>query len=63
MITNNHTKNYAEGRVIEHFENFSRLAQLAWNYIHNQFINDWHYLNHCQKTNNIFKEPEITWYK
>lgn len=65
MITNNHTKDYAENRVLEHFENFNRLAQLAWNYIHNQFIDDedWHRLNHCQKKNNIFKEPEIMWYK
>lgn len=64
MITNWSTRDHAERRVVEHHEDFKRLAKMAWDYGHGREIpaSEWDYLSSLEYYREIFPDPEIGWY-
>ncbi|MBI1747167.1 MAG: DUF1957 domain-containing protein [Acidobacteria bacterium] len=64
MITNWSTRDHAERRVVEHFEDFKRVVKMAWDYGHGRPVpqSDWDYLSSLEYCREIFPDPDIAWY-
>jgi 1,4-alpha-glucan branching enzyme len=65
MITNWSTRNLAERRVVERCDDFAELAKMAWNYGHHGHVSksDWDFLQDCEQRNELFIDPEISWFE
>jgi len=64
MITTNSTKDHGERRVVEHHEDFKRLAKLALTWEHNQKLDaeGMTFLKECENREEIFADPDPGWY-
>ena len=61
MITNWVARDLAENRITQHYNNFWRLTQLAWDYGLGRKIpsSEWEYLYECERKNGFFNEIEL----
>ena len=65
LISTRAAKDYAEMRVVRHYDDFKRLAQLAWKKGKGEELSkeDLNFLDYCQKRDDIFPDMDIRWYK
>lgn len=63
MITNWSTRDHAEKRVGEHYSDFKRLCQLAWNYGLGKWVpqSEWEFLSKQEWLRGVF-EPELDFF-
>jgi predicted glycosyl hydrolase (DUF1957 family) len=64
MITTNSTKDHGERRVVEHHEDFKKLASLAYAWEQNQKLDDGGvaFLEECENREEVFADPDPGWY-
>ena len=64
MITNWSTRDHAERRVIQHYNDFKRLALMAKDYGRGNQVNqsEWYFLGDCMMRNRIFPELDFKWF-
>jgi len=65
LISTFSAKDYAEMRVVRHYEDFKRLASLARRKGKGEVLKegDSHFLEFCQKRDDIFPDMDISWFK
>ncbi|MBI5892993.1 MAG: DUF1957 domain-containing protein [Deltaproteobacteria bacterium] len=65
LISTRAARDYAEMRVVRHYDDFKRLAQLAWKKGKGEELSkeDLNFLDYCQKRDDIFPDIDIKWYK
>ena len=64
LISTFAARDYAELRLIEHFEDFRRLAALAEKLINEEAVppGDWQYFRACAERDTLFPELELEWF-
>ena len=64
MITNWSTRDHAEARVGQHYDDFRRLCAMAWNYGYGRWVkqSDWDFLSKQEWLRGIF-DPELEWFR
>lgn len=64
MITNWSTRDHAERRVTEHYNDFKRLAKMAWDYGHSRYVEqqEWTFLGDCMARNRLFQDIDPSWF-
>lgn len=64
MITNWSTRDHAERRVVEHYNDFKRLARMAWDYGHGRIVeeSEWTYLGDVMARDRLFPDIEPRWF-
>ena len=62
LITTWSARDYSEGRVSLHYENFNRLYLMAMRYGNGEFIEEgeWHFLGKVEENDDIFKDIDLT---
>jgi 1,4-alpha-glucan branching enzyme len=62
LITTWSARDYSEGRVSLHYENFNRLYSMAMRYGNGELIEDgeWHFLGKIEENDSIFKDIDLT---
>lgn len=61
MISNWSTRDHAERRVMQHFNDFKRLAKMAKDYGTGAFVNqeEWYFLGDCMARNRLFQNIDF----
>jgi 1,4-alpha-glucan branching enzyme len=64
MITNWSTRDHAERRVMQHFNDFKRLAKMARDYGHGEWVDqgEWIFLGDCMARNRPFQDVDFKWF-
>ena len=64
MITNNSTKDHGERRIVEHHNDFTKLAKIALKWEKKRSIDkeDLTFLKECEHREEIFVNPDPNWY-
>jgi len=64
MITNWSTRDHAERRVVQHYNDFKRLARMAWDYGHGRTVeqSEWYFLGDCMARNRLFPDIDFKWF-
>lgn len=64
LISTLAAKDYAEMRVVRHYDDFKRLARMAWKRGKGEDLNkeDLNFLEYCQKRDNVFPDIDVKWY-
>jgi 1,4-alpha-glucan branching enzyme len=62
LITTWSARDYSEGRISLHYENFNRLYLMAMRYGNGEFIEEgeWHFLGKIEENDGIFKDIDLT---
>ncbi|MDI6791296.1 MAG: DUF1957 domain-containing protein [bacterium] len=57
-------RDYAEMRLVEHYQNFKRLAIMARRYSRDEWIDpgEWNFLGYCEERNRAFANVEPQWW-
>ncbi|HBO84336.1 MAG: hypothetical protein A2073_05710 [Deltaproteobacteria bacterium GWC2_42_11] len=65
LISTLAAKDYAEMRVVRHYDDFKRLARMAWEKGRGEELSkeDMNFLDYCQKRDDIFPDVDVKWYK
>ncbi|MBI5287016.1 MAG: DUF1957 domain-containing protein, partial [Deltaproteobacteria bacterium] len=65
LISTFSAKDYAEMRVVRHYEDFKRLADMARKKGRGEALSegDFHFLDFCQERDDIFPDMDISWFK
>ena len=65
LISTWSARDYAEIRVIEHYESFKKLISLAKRYIEKGELDgqDWNFINYIRERDKIFDEIDLNWFK
>jgi 1,4-alpha-glucan branching enzyme len=65
LISTFSAKDYAEMRLVRHYEDFKRLAELARHVGRGGALrkNDWNFLKLCKERDNIFSDIDPNWFK
>jgi 1,4-alpha-glucan branching enzyme len=65
LISTFAAKDYAEARIVRHYEDFKRLADIARAKGEGKDIsqNDKNFLDMCQKRDDLFPDVDIAWFK
>lgn len=64
MITNWSTRDHAEMRAVMHYNDFKRLARMAREYGHGNFVeqSEWTFLGDCMARDRLFPEIDFKWF-
>jgi len=64
MITNWSTRDHAERRAVEHFNDFKRLAKMARDYGRGNWVEqeDWVFLGDCMARDRLFPDIDFKWF-
>ncbi|MEW5945616.1 MAG: 1,4-alpha-glucan branching protein domain-containing protein [bacterium] len=65
MITNWSTRDHGERRAVEHYNDFKRLAALAWKYGRGEWVDEgeWVFLHDCETRDGLFPDIVLSWYR
>ncbi|MBI5682674.1 MAG: DUF1957 domain-containing protein [Deltaproteobacteria bacterium] len=65
LISTLAAKDYAEMRVVRHYDDFKRLSQMAWKKGKGEELSkeETNFLEYCQKRDDIFPDVDVNWYK
>ena len=64
MITNWSTRDHAERRVTEHYNDFKRVARMAWDYGHGRNVDqgEWTFLGDVMARDRLFPDIDPNWF-